>query len=260
MNIKANQVVTNIKHIKDLYVAPSGGDESLAIGGCYYYSSRIKVPKPLENIYLGPKYKTQDILKKLKNKKIKRDFVIKKNVKTNQIANFLKMGKIIARFDERMEFGARALGNRSILVDCREPDIKDILNTKIKLREKFRPFAASILEDDVSDFFIVNDKKDKFPNMNFVLKAKEITQKTYPSIVHVDGSSRIQSVNIKSNKKFYDLLKKFKDKFSCPMLLNTSMNIDEPICESPTDVINSFANTKIDCIVMQKSILKKKTI
>ena len=92
------------------------------------------------------------------------------------------------------------------------------------------------------------------------LKAKEITQKTYPSIVHVDGSSRIQSVNIKSNKKFYDLLKKFKDKFSCPMLLNTSMNIDEPICESPTDVINSFANTKIDCIVMQKFVLKKKKL
>lgn len=266
-NSVLNGKIYQLNKFKDIFIHANVGDAGGAVGSALFCDSKFNKKKydKFENYYLGPNYCDDDVELALnKNKNILLDYEINKidNYDTinDIVTDIISKKGVVAWFQDSSEWGPRALGNRSILVDCREPDIKDILNTKIKLREKFRPFAASILEDDVSDFFIVNDKKDKFPNMNFVLKAKEITQKTYPSIVHVDGSSRIQSVNIKSNKKFYDLLKKFKDKFSCPMLLNTSMNIDEPICESPTDVINSFANTKIDCIVMQKFILKKKTI
>ena len=114
------------------------------------------------------------------------------------------------------------------------------------------------MEEFTHKYFDIKNKNDKFPNMNVVLRAKEITKLNYPAIVHVDGSSRIQTLNIVNNKKFYELISHFNEKFSCPMLLNTSLNIDEPICENPQDVISSFAQTKVDCIIMQNYSLIKK--
>jgi carbamoyltransferase len=198
-----------------------------------------------------------------KYKKILPNFYIKKYDSFEEIneivADIINHEGVVAWHQDEIEWGPRALGNRSILVDARVKEIKDILNSKIKLRESFRPFAASILEEHTCDFFEINNNKDIFPNMNFVLKAKEITKKNYPAIVHVDGSSRIQTVNKKSNLKFYNLIKRFYEKFSCPLLLNTSLNIDEPICESPYDTIKSFGRTRIDCIVLQNYVLLNKS-
>jgi len=164
----------------------------------------------------------------------------------------------VAWFQDECEWGPRALGNRSLLADPSNKYIRDVLNKKIKLREPFRPFAASILEEYTDQYFHIKNKDDIFPNMNIVLNAKEITQLNFPAIVHADGTSRIQTLNKTRDKKFYNLVKYYHDQYSCPILLNTSLNIDEPICESPQDVINSFSSTGIDCIILQNYILIKK--
>lgn len=241
------------------------GDAGGSIGSALYTSSKKNnyfKNKKFTNNYLGPKYSDTYIEECInKNKSILHSFNIKKYENFNDIykitSSILNDGKIVGWFQDEMEWGPRALGNRSILVDPRLKNAKDLLNTKIKLREEFRPFAASILENYLSDLFLNNSKLKQYPHMNFIFKAKEETKKKYSSIVHVDGSTRIQTVNDDDNSKFYNLLQTFNNLYSVPLLLNTSLNINEPICESPDDVIKSFATTNIDCIILQNFILTK---
>jgi carbamoyltransferase len=241
------------------------GDAGGSVGSALYHLNKIsKKSKNIvqENYFIGSSYsdeQAKNLIKK--NEKFLKDFSINYDLNFEQIndiaTDILSKNGLIAWFQDEMEWGPRALGNRSLLMNPKNQFAREILNTKIKLREEFRPFAASILEGYTHKYFDIKNKDDKFPNMNIVLKANSICKKEYPAIVHVDGSSRIQTVNKNQNFKFYNLLNAFKKKTGSPILLNTSLNIDEPICENPTNVIETFSRTKIDCIVIQNTVIKK---
>lgn len=243
-------------------VGDAGGAIGSALNHNHSINKNFKNIKQ-ENYFLGPNYSNDDVKIKIeKNKENLRNFEINFYENFDKIyelvSEILDKKGIVAWYQDESEWGPRALGNRSLIVDPRIKNLKEILNEKIKLREPFRPFAGSILEEHTYKYFEVKNENDKFPNMNVVLQAKEKTKINFPAIVHVDGTSRIQTLNKVNNKKFYNLVNTFNEKYSCPIVLNTSLNIDEPICESPQDVINSFSQTKVDCIVMQNYFLLKK--
>ena len=153
-----------------------------------------------------------------------------------------------------MEWGPRALGNRSILADPRNPDIKNILNIKIKRRESFRPFAPSILVDFVNEWFEINSE---VPYMSEVYPVRSDKRSILPAITHVDGTGRLQTVKKSENKKYYDLISKFNELTSVPVLLNTSFNENEPIVRTPQEALNCFLRTNMDVLVLGNWIIKR---
>ena len=170
----------------------------------------------------------------------------------NRTAKLLAKGNIIGFFQGRMEWGPRALGNRSILADPRNPDIREILNVKIKKREEFRPFAPSIIKEKVSEWFEINDD---VPFMSKVFQIKNAKRKLIPAVTHVDGSGRLQTVTKELNDNYYKLINYFNDLTGIPMLLNTSFNENEPIVCDPSEALDCFLRTKMDYLIMQDYLL-----
>ncbi|MEL7224152.1 MAG: carbamoyltransferase C-terminal domain-containing protein, partial [Cyanobacteria bacterium J06576_12] len=165
----------------------------------------------------------------------------------NAVVDAICDGKVVGWFQGRMEFGSRALGNRSIIADPRRTDMRDIINLKIKFREKFRPFAPSILEERVSDFF-ERDEPSLF--MERVLKIRPEVREQIPAVTHVDGSGRLQSVRKTTNPLYWELIKRFGERTGIPILLNTSLNENEPIVRTPTEAIECFLRTDMDVLVL----------
>ena len=164
-------------------------------------------------------------------------------------------GSVVGWFQGRAEWGPRALGNRSILADPRNKNMKNILNIKIKKREDFRPFAPSIIEEHLNDWF---EEKHEVPFMSAVFKIKEKMRYLIPAVTHNDGTGRLQTVNEKNNSLFYLLIKNFFEISKVPILLNTSFNENEPMVCNPEEAINCFLRTKMDILVMQNWIIKRK--
>jgi carbamoyltransferase len=167
-------------------------------------------------------------------------------------ARLLADGHVIGWFQGRMEWGARALGNRSILADPRRADMRDLINTKIKFREKFRPFAPSIAEEAVDDYF-VDPAPDPF--MQQVYPVREEKRAELPAITHVDGTGRLQTVNEKQNPVYYGLIREFEKLTGVPVLLNTSFNENEPIVDTPEQALACFLRTKMDALVIGNTML-----
>jgi carbamoyltransferase len=161
---------------------------------------------------------------------------------------------VIGFFQEKMEWGPRALGNRSILGDPRRSDMKDILNKKIKRRESFRPFAPSVLSEEVKNWF---EEDDDVPFMMQVFKIKNNKRKQVPAITHVDGTGRLQTVSEKTNYRYYNLIKEFFNITGIPMILNTSFNENEPVVCNPDEAINCFLRTNMDVLVLGNWIIKR---
>ena len=170
-------------------------------------------------------------------------------------AERLAEGKIVGWFQGRMEWGARALGNRSILADPRRANMREIINTKIKFREKFRPFAPSILEEALDEYFVgaVAD-----PFMIQVYPVRPDKRGIIPAVTHVDGSGRLQTVSRRTNPLYWELLKAFEKQTGVPVLLNTSFNENEPIVHRPEEALDCFLRTKMDILVMGHFVLEKK--
>jgi len=162
-------------------------------------------------------------------------------------AEQIAAGRVVGWFQGRMEWGARALGNRSIVADPRRSDMRDIINTRIKFRERFRPFAPSVLEEALDDYFVgaVPD-----PFMLQVYPVRPDKRDVVPAITHVDGSGRLQTVSLRSNPRYYALIKAFQAVSGVPMLLNTSFNENEPIVLTPAQALDCFLRTHMDVIVM----------
>jgi len=170
------------------------------------------------------------------------------------VASFIADGNVVGWFQGRMEWGPRALGNRSIVCDPRRADMKDILNLKIKRRESFRPFAPSVLESEFKDWF---HGDDKVPFMMQVFKIKEKMREKIPAVTHVDGSGRLQTVNATSNRKYHALIKSFYNITGVPMVLNTSFNENEPIVCDPKQALGCFLRTKMDVLVLGKWVITR---
>ena len=228
----------------------------------------------MKGSYLGTEFDQEKIEKELKS--IGANFeTIQYEDLIEKTAEYLSDEKAIGWFQGRMEFGPRALGARSILGDPRSDTMQKNLNLKVKYRESFRPFAPSILREDVSDWFDINvdspymllvadvcsDKKiemNKEQKKLFGIDKLNIKRSEIPAVTHVDYSARIQTVTKETNKPYYDLILKFKEKTGCPVIVNTSFNVrGEPIVNTPTDAFNCFMGTKLDYLVIGNCILDK---
>ncbi len=244
-------------------IGPNPGDAGGAIGAAFYpYVKKNLVIQKDHNLpFSGPAYTNGFIKKNLIDKIIdKNEYKISfykqdENLSIN-VANKIKDEKIIFWFQGGMEWGPRALGNRSILADPTDPNIKNILNSSIKKRESFRPFAPIVLKDYAEEFFYMNGCESKF--MNVVFKAKEITIKKFPGIIHYDNTSRIQTVDQTDNNKIFNLISDFNKISGSPILINTSLNIQGPIAMSPMDAFNFFKESNVKTLVLNNWLIENK--
>ena len=223
------------KHYNNVFVPPAVGDEGQAIGTYQHADYILNNNIHKSETFAGKEY----------------DYVGDERVNYKEVAQAIADGKIVGWFQGKSESGNRALGNRSILADPRNPDIKDIINNTIKMREDFRPFAPAVLEEHYKEYF---DTRLPSPYMSRICKVK--TDKV-PGITHKDNTARIQTVNKKFNEKFYNIINEFYKITGVPMLLNTSFNCQEPIVETPEQAIRTFKRTALDILVINDKILKK---
>jgi len=280
LNCVANGKILKNNTFNNIWVQPAAGDAGGSLGAALaYWYHELKKPREIfkdrmNGSYLGPKFDETTIIKKLKIlnanfKELNTKDIILKTAK--ELAN----NKTVGWFQGRMEFGPRALGGRSILADPRSEKMQKELNLKIKFRESFRPFAPSVLREDVSDWFNLNYdspymllvseiNKDKKIDMTdsdkklFGIDKLNIKRSTIPAVTHVDYSARIQTVHKETNKRYHDLITEFKKITGCPVLANTSFNVrGEPIVCSIDDAFNCFMGTNLDILVIENFILFK---
>jgi len=254
LNVKVNQRL--FKEGKNIFPFPAAGDSGLCVGAAleaYYQITGKRINKKIESVYLGPEYNEEEIEKVLTNRNI--TFEKYDDAIFDIVAKLLAHGKIIGWFQGKMEFGPRALGSRSILADPRDGKMKDIVNEKIKHREPFRPFTPSLLYESRKEYFGTNIES---PFMILAFDVPEEIQKEIPAVVHVDGTTRPQTVRKEVNEKYWNLIKAFEDITSIPVVLNTSFNVrGEPIVCTPSDALNCFFNTDLDYLVMGNFLIKK---
>ena len=259
--------VANYRMLKDgpfenIHIPPSPGDAGSAVGCAQYlYYIHNKKPRIIEedpakviheNIYVGPHFTDEEIKHFLDSNKIKYE-QYNRELLLQQTAALITEGKIVGWYQGKMEWGPRALGNRSILADPRDGKMKDILNEKIKHRESFRPFAPSVLEEHAADYFELDIPS---PYMLMVTKIKQPDK--IPAVTHVDGTGRLQTVSKQSNPLYYDLINEFYKKTGIPVIINTSMNVmGEPIVNTPEQAYNMIKKTDMDCIVMGSYLVSK---
>lgn len=234
------------KHYFNVHVPPAVGDEGQAIGtymhADYVLNQNVHVP----SVYAGYEHTVDEsIFAGLDF--IKKDF----NDITEEVAAAIANGKIVGWYQGKSESGNRALGNRSILADPRNPEIKNIINRTIKKREDFRPFAPSVLEEHYQEYFDTNQSS---PFMSRIVPVKS---DKIPGVTHVDGTARIQTVTRNFNQKFYDVINEFYKITGIPMLLNTSFNCQEPVVETPEQALHTFLNTDLDLLVINNYIIRK---
>ena len=229
------------KHYENVFVPPAVGDEGQAVGTYMHADCVINNNIHKSETFAGIEYDTLEDVWPYKYEKA--DY--------KKIAQEIADGKIVGWFQGKSESGNRALGNRSILADPRNPDIKDIINHTIKMREDFRPFAPAVLEEHYKEYF---DTRLPSPYMSRICKVKS---DKVPGITHVDNTARIQTVNKEFNEKFYNIINEFYKITGIPMLLNTSFNCREPIVESPKHAINTFKRTELDILVINDKVIIK---
>lgn len=212
-------------------------------------SSKI-MPHP----YLGPAFSDDEIEQFLKSKNVQ---ARKSDNLEAEAAQFIADGKIVAWFQGQMEFGPRALGNRSLLADPKNQNIREVMNTKVKHREVFRPFAPSILEEESSEWLQIGKPSESLYYMLFACPVKPDKLDKIPAVIHVDNTARVQLVNQQTNPKYHQLISEFYKLTGVPILLNTSFNDSEPIVCSPEDALATFFKTRIDVLVLGDYIIER---
>ena len=283
LNCVANGKILKNKFFDNVWIQPASGDAGGSLGAALaFWHQELSKPRQIfrskDNMngsYLGPKFNEKIIENSLNELNAKFNKYDRENL-NEKVATELKNGKIVGWFQGRMEFGPRALGCRSIIADPRSEKMQKDLNLKIKFRESFRPFAPSILREDLNDWFDLNCDS---PYMLLVANVKEniqiketennkklfgierlnLKRSSIPAVTHVDYSARIQTVHKETNPNYYELLKSFKKITNCPILVNTSFNIrGEPIVCSVEDAFRCFMGTELDILVCENFILQKK--
>tara|TARA_B100000029_G_scaffold506093_1_gene588173 strand:+ start:2065 stop:3813 length:1749 start_codon:yes stop_codon:yes gene_type:complete len=255
MNSVANGKILKMTLFEDIYISPNPGDAGGSVGSAasYIKSKKLHNFDKITYAYLGKNYANEEINLEIEKKNL-RKFHKVLNLQDNELidktVDYLLNSKVIGWFQGKMEWGPRALGNRSIIADARNPKIKDIINSKIKRRESFRPFAPAILYDLAKEWFKI-DKNKEIPFMSEVYPILKDKQKILPGITHVDGTGRLQTIKKEDNNKFYNLIKNFYEKTNIPIILNTSFNENEPIVQKPSEAIDCFLRTDMDVLVME---------
>ena len=282
LNCVANGKLIKEKIFDDVWIQPASGDAGSSLGAAliawheYFQKPRIvNIEDSMKGTYLGCRFSNREIIDYLNKinasfKELKDEELFKK------LAEIIDEGKVVGWFNGAMEFGPRALGGRSIIGDPRNKKMQSIMNLKIKYRESFRPFAPSVLEEDVGSQFEIDKKSpymllvspvkkelckkltDKEENL-FGIEKLNIPKSVLPAITHVDYSARVQTVSKKTNPRYYNLIKSFKKRTKCPLVVNTSFNVrGEPIVCTPQDAFRCFMRTEMDVLVLENQILFKK--
>ena len=241
---------------REVFVQPAAGDSGTAVGVCYYIHNMIlHQPRSfvMEHAYTGPEFGEGQIEQVLNQSSLGYRKLTNLEL-TEMAAQAIADGKVVGWFQGRMEFGPRALGNRSIVVDPRRSEMKDILNARIKKREPFRPFAPSILEERVGEYF---EQTHPSPTMLMVYQVKKDKQSVIPAVTHVDGSGRLQTVSRETNPRYYQLISDFEKLTNVPVVLNTSFNEDEPIVCTPEEAVNCFQRTRMDVLFLGNYMVER---
>ena len=281
LNCVANGKILKENIFENIWIQPAAGDAGGSLGAALalWYDNQsndrnVNHKDDMKGSYLGPEFTQTEIEKELNSIGAKFDILDYENL-ISQTSDHLSNEKAIGWFQGRMEFGPRALGGRSILGDPRSEKMQKTLNLKVKYRESFRPFAPSILKEDLPNWFnlkvdspymllvadVIDEKKIKMTNEQnklFGIDKLNIKRSEIPAVTHVDYSARIQTVSSITNKPYYDLISKFKEKTGCPVIVNTSFNVrGEPIVNTPKDAFNCFMGTELDYLVIGNCILDK---
>ncbi len=259
LNCVSNFEIMCSGYFDSIYIQPAAHDAGTALGAAYYIWNDLQSQKRnflMEHAFWGPDYSDKEIENILMSENI--PYKKLKNIE-EVTAKLISEGNIIGWFQGKMEWGPRALGHRSLLVDPREANMKEILNVRIKRRELFRPFAPSVLSEDASSWFEIptNCSSISMEFMEFVFPVKKEKKKIIPAVTHIDGTSRIQIVKKEINPKYHKLITEFKKITDVPMILNTSFNDNEPIVCSPIDAVKTFKRTKMDYLVIQDFLIAK---
>jgi carbamoyltransferase len=239
-----------------VFIQPAAGDSGTALGVCYQIWNQIlEQPRGevMEASYTGPEFSDEEIIIELGRSNLRFETYSDAEV-TERAARDIADGAVVGWFQGRLEFGPRALGNRSIIVDPRRADMKEILNERIKKREPFRPFAPSILADRVGDYF---DQTHPAPTMLMVYQIRPERRVEIPAVTHVDGSGRLQTVSRGANGRFYQLIEEFGKLTGVPLVLNTSFNENAPVVCSPRDAIDCFLKTRIDVLYLGNHAVRR---
>jgi carbamoyltransferase len=263
MNSVANGKIRSNTAFTDVYVQPAASDNGTALGAAYYvWNQVLEMPRGfvMEHGYWGTEYPSADVtplVEKVNDPQW--TFSVTQHASDEETckatAQLIADGNVVGWYQGKMEWGARALGNRSILADARRADMRDIINLKIKFREKFRPFAPSILESAMNDYFI-GAAPDPF--MQQVYPVRPEKRSILPAITHVDGSGRLQTVSETTNPKYHRLISEFAAITGVPVVLNTSFNENEPIVDTPEQALDCFMRTRMDVIVVNNTVIKRR--
>lgn len=234
---------------QDVYVPPAAGDSGAALGAALWWTARrgrAATKLLLPDAYLGPQFDEAACRAALVPAGLTAE-VLSDAQLCERVAAELARGHLVFWYQGRMEWGPRALGNRSLLADPRREDMRELINSKVKCREAFRPFAPSVLADRAQEFF---DLPAPSPFMQFTVRVKASAKASLPAVTHVDGTARVQTVTREANPRFYDLLATFDRLTGVPVLLNTSFNVQEPIVCSPDEAVRCFLRTQVEWLVL----------
>jgi carbamoyltransferase len=248
-NCVANSRLKDELGFRRVFVQPAAGDSGAALGAALLLASRrgdLPRRQVMRQAYWGPQFSEADCHRALHQAGLTA-LKLDEAVLYDRVAGELAAGRLVFWFQGRMEWGPRALGNRSLLADPRREDMRAIINTKVKLREPFRPFAPAVIEEQAREYFNVTAES---PFMLWTLSVLPAAKGLLPAVTHVDGTARVQTVAREDNPRFHELLSAFGRKTGVPVLLNTSFNVQEPIVCSPDDAIQCFLRTRVDWLVL----------
>ena len=257
MNGLVNGKIFKESNFKNHFIQPASTDDGTALGAEYYcWHNHLKRKERfvMKHSFWGPSYNEDEILNEINKKNLKYKKFDNTNELTKHAAKVISESNVIGWYQGRSEWGSRALGNRSILANPAHKNMKDIINSKIKKRESFRPFAPSVLNDDVTKFFEC-DIRSEF--MNHIVKFKKEWCEVFPSVCHVDDTARLQTVNKDNNPLFYQLISELKKITGYGIILNTSFNENEPIVDTPEQAISCFLRTDMDILFLEKFMICK---
>jgi carbamoyltransferase len=263
LNSVANGRILRETPFEELYIQPAAGDGGGAIGAALYvHHAVLGQPRKfvMEHAYLGEQHSEGDIKRFLDENGIRHEYVEDDDRLMARVVDSLQDGKVIGWSQGRFEWGPRALGNRSILADPRRADMKDIVNTKIKFREPYRPFAPSVLVERAHEFYDLPDPERHYPArfMLLVVDVKEGKRHIVPAPTHVDGTGRLQTVFRETNPRYHQLIETFAKATGVPVVLNTSFNLKgEPIVNTPAEAFSTFTRSGMDLLVLDRFIVQK---
>lgn len=258
LNCTTNRVLSESSMFDNIFIQPASNDAGTSMGAAFYlWNMMLGKPRTyvLESPYLGPEFTAREVKSALEKRGL--CYQQKKDI-AKVAAKLVSEGNIVAWFQGGMEYGPRALGNRSLIADPRRRDMRGILNRKVKHRENFRPYAPSVLSKKAKEWFYINQPSPASDFMLFSYKVRENKVNKIPAVVHVDYTSRIQTVRSRINPRYYCLIREFEKITGVPIVLNTSFNDSEPIVCTPEDAINTFMKTKIDYLVLEDFLVSKR--